>query len=71
MQRRPAPCDPPQSALDIGLPRLATLLLLGAPGHEAAAPYGGTFHRKFLGAGFPEIVPDHIGDFLGLHDPII
>ncbi len=32
---------------------------------------GGTFHRKFLGAEFPEIVPDQIGGFLGLHDPII
>jgi hypothetical protein len=33
--------------------------------------HGGTFRRKFLGAEFPEIVPDHIGGFLGLHDPII
>jgi hypothetical protein len=32
---------------------------------------GGTFLYKFLGSEFPEIVPDQVGDSLGLHDPII
>jgi hypothetical protein len=32
---------------------------------------GGTFHFKFPGTEFPDIVSEQIGDFLGLHETII